>query len=44
MRRIEGEASPALLVKGATRAPVIANCGGGAWMDVHFSVLGNEIP
>jgi len=23
---------------------VIENCGGGAFMDCHFTVLGNEVP
>jgi acetyl-CoA C-acetyltransferase len=41
VRQLQGKA-------GAAQVPnakfLIENCGGGAWMDVHFSVLGNDIP
>lgn len=41
VRQLQGKAGKAQ-VPGAKF--LIENCGGGAWMDVHFSVLGTEIP
>jgi len=41
VRQLQGKAGKAQ-VPGARF--LIENCGGGAWMDAHFSVLGNEIP
>jgi acetyl-CoA C-acetyltransferase len=41
VRQLQGKAGAAQ-VPGARFA--IENCGGGAFMDCHFSVLGNEIP
>jgi acetyl-CoA C-acetyltransferase len=41
VRQLQGKAGRAQ-VPGARF--LIENCGGGAWMDAHFSVLGTEIP
>jgi acetyl-CoA acetyltransferase len=41
VRQLQGKAGKAQ-VKGAKF--LIENCGGGAFMDIHFSVLGTEIP
>lgn len=41
VRQLQGKAGKAQ-VEGARY--LIENCGGGAFMDVHFTVLGNEIP
>ncbi|MBI3373394.1 MAG: thiolase family protein [Betaproteobacteria bacterium] len=41
IRQLQGKAGAAQ-VEGARFA--IENCGGGAFMDIHFSVLGNQIP
>ena len=41
VRQLQGKAGRAQ-VNGARFA--IENCGGGAFMDIHFSVLGNQIP
>jgi acetyl-CoA C-acetyltransferase len=41
IRQLQGKAGKAQ-VPGARF--LIENCGGGAWMDIHFSVLGNEFP
>lgn len=41
VRQLQGKAGPAQ-VDGACFA--VENCGGGAFMDIHFSILGNQIP
>ncbi|MBI5584803.1 MAG: thiolase family protein [Deltaproteobacteria bacterium] len=41
VRQLQGKAGRAQVPNAKF---LIENCGGGAWMDVHFSVLGNEIP
>jgi acetyl-CoA acetyltransferase len=41
VRQLQGKAGAAQ-VEGARF--LIENCGGGAFMDIHYSVLGNEIP
>jgi acetyl-CoA C-acetyltransferase len=41
VRQLQGKAGKAQ-VPGAKY--LIEDCGGGAWMDIHFTVMGNEIP
>lgn len=41
VRQLQGKAGRAQ-VEGARFA--VENCGGGAFMDIHFSILGNQIP
>jgi acetyl-CoA acetyltransferase len=41
VRQLQGKAGKAQ-VEGARFC--IENCGGGAFMDIHFTVLGNEVP
>ena len=41
VRQLQGKAGKAQ-VEGARF--LVENCGGGAFMDIHFTVLGNEVP
>ena len=41
VRQLQGKAGKAQ-VEGARF--LVENCGGGAFMDIHFTILGNEVP